>query len=126
MKKPYLIGGIVIIIAMVTAMHSLQSSLTSYVSIREAKSGGRQVQVAGLLVKGTPRYDSQTRNLVFTLREDGGDEMVVAYGGVRPANFETATKIVAIGKFDARKQVFMTRELLVKCPTKYEGRVKGR
>jgi cytochrome c-type biogenesis protein CcmE len=111
---------------MVMAMHSLQSSLTSYVSIREAKSGSRQVQVAGLLAKGTPRYDSQTHNLVFTLRENGGDEMVVAYDGVRPANFETATKIVAIGKFDARKQMFMTKELLVKCPTKYEGRIKGR
>jgi cytochrome c-type biogenesis protein CcmE len=126
MKKSYIIGGIIILIAMTVAMYSLKSSLASYVSVREAKSGNRRVQVAGILVKGTPRYDSQTHQLIFTLREDSGDEMVVAYDGARPANFDNTTKIVAIGKFDINKQAFMTKELLVKCPTKYEGRVKGK
>lgn len=126
MKKSYIIGGMVIFIGMVMAMYSLKSSLTSYVSVREAKSGNRRVQVAGILVKDTPRYDSQTHHLVFTLREDGGDEMVVEYDGARPANFESATKVVAIGKYDIKKQAFMSKELLVKCPTKYEGRVKGK
>ena len=125
MKKSYLIGGIVIFIAMVTAMYSLKSSLTSYVSVREAKSGHRRVQVAGMFVKGTPRYDSQTHHLIFTLREDGGEEMVVEYDGAKPANLENATKVVAIGKFNIEKQAFIAGELLVKCPTKYEGRVKG-
>ena len=126
MKKTYIIGGIIIFIAMVMAMYSLKSSLASYVTVREAKSGQRRVQVAGILVKGTPRYDSQTHHLIFTLREDGGDEMVIDYDGARPANFGNTTKIVAIGKFDIQKHAFMTKELLVKCPTKYEGRVKGK
>jgi cytochrome c-type biogenesis protein CcmE len=108
------------------AMHSFQSTLTAYVTVMEAKASKRPVQVAGLAVKGTERYDLKNNNLVFTLREDGGDEMVVEYDGPRPGNFDEVTKVVAIGKYAQEKRVFEARELLVKCPTKYEGRVQGK
>jgi cytochrome c-type biogenesis protein CcmE len=126
MKKSHFIGSVVIFIAMIGAMYSLQSSLTSYVSIREAKTGNRRVQVAGALVKGSPRYDPKSHNLIFALRENTGDELLVEYGGAKPANFDSATKIVAIGKYDTNKEAFMTKELLVKCPTKYEGQINER
>ncbi len=126
MKKSYIIGGIIIAAAMVMAMYSFKSTLTSYVTVSEAKASKRPVQVAGLAVKGTERYDLESNNLIFTLREDTGDEMVVEYGGPRPANFDDVTKIVVIGKYEPEKQAFAARELLVKCPTKYEGRVKGK
>jgi cytochrome c-type biogenesis protein CcmE len=125
MKKSYIIGGIVIVLALVMAMFSFQSSLTPYVTIKEAKANKRPVQVAGVVAKGTKRYDLESNNLIFTLREDGGDEMVVEYDGPRPANFDDVTKMVVIGKFEPEKQAFAATELLVKCPTKYEGRVKG-
>jgi cytochrome c-type biogenesis protein CcmE len=125
MKKSHIIGAIVIILAMVMAMYSFKSTLTAYVTVREAKASKRPVQVAGIAVRGTERYDLKSNNLVFTLREDGGDEMVVEYDGPRPANFDNVTKVVAIGKYQPKKHVFQARELLVKCPTKYEGRVKG-
>ena len=51
--------------------------------------------------------------------------MHVEYDGPRPGNFDNVTKVVAIGKYEPKEQVFIARELLVKCPTKYEGRVKG-
>jgi len=124
-NKSYIIGGLVIIIALAMAMYSFRSSLTNYVSIREAKAGGNTVQVAGILVKDTARYDSQNHHLIFNLREDGGDEMVVEYGGPRPTDLEGTSKIVAIGKFNLEKQTFLAKELLLKCPTKYESRVKG-
>jgi cytochrome c-type biogenesis protein CcmE len=81
--------------------------------------------VAGIVVKGTDRYDLEKNNLIFVLREDGGDEMQVEYDGPRPGNFDNVNKVVAIGKYEPKEQVFMARELLVKCPTKYEGQVKG-
>lgn len=124
--KSHIIGGVVIVVAMVIAMYSFQSSLTNYVNIQEAKTGNRPVQVAGILVKNTAVYDSQTHNLVFTLHEDGGDEMTVKYGGPKPADLEGTTKIVVIGKYDLDKEFFAAKELLLKCPTKYEGRVKGK
>ena len=126
MKKSYIIGGIIIVAAIVMAMYSFQSTLTAYVTVKEAKASKRPVQVAGIAVKGTERYDLKTNNLVFTLREDGGDEMVVEYDGPRPGNFDDVTKVVAIGKYAQEKRAFEARELLVKCPTKYEGRVQGK
>lgn len=125
MKKSYIIGAVVIALAMTMAMYSFKSTLTAYVTVREAKASKRPVQVAGIAVRGTERYDLKSNNLVFTLREDGGDEMVVEYDGPRPGNFDEVTKVVAIGKYKPNRQVFEARELLVKCPTKYEGRVRG-
>ncbi|MBW1740396.1 MAG: cytochrome c maturation protein CcmE [Deltaproteobacteria bacterium] len=126
MKKSYIIGAIIIVLAMVMAMYSFKSTLTSYVSVSEAKVSKCPVQVAGIVVKGSKRYDLKSNSLFFTLREDSGDEMVVQYDGPRPANLDDVTKIVAIGQYEPKKQVFAARELLVKCPTKYEGRVKGK
>ena len=125
MKRSYVIGGVVIILALTLAMYSFKSTLTSYVTVREAKASKQSVQVAGIVVKGTDRYDLKSKNLLFTLREDGGDEMKVEYDGPRPGSFDNVTKVVAIGKYEPQKQTFLAKELLVKCPTKYEGRVKG-
>ncbi|OEU51969.1 MAG: hypothetical protein BA861_07845 [Desulfobacterales bacterium S3730MH5] len=125
MKTSYVIGGVIVVLAMAMAMYSFKSTLTAYVTVGEAKASKRPVQVAGILVKGTQRYDLQNNNLVFTLREDGGDEMIIQYDGPRPGNFDDVTKIVATGKYEPKRQVFAATELLVKCPTKYEGRVKG-
>jgi cytochrome c-type biogenesis protein CcmE len=124
-KRSYIIGAVVIALAMVMAMYSFKSTLTSYVRVSEAKVSKRPVQVAGLVVKGSKRYELESNSLIFTLREDGGDEMVVQYGGSKPANFDDVTKIVAIGKYEPKRQVFSAKELLVKCPTKYEARVRG-
>lgn len=125
MKKSYVIGGVVIVLAMAMAMYSFKSTLTSYVSVSEAKASKRPVQVAGIVVEGTDRYDLKNNNLLFTLREDGGDEIKVEYDGPRPGSFDNVNKVVAIGKYEPEKKVFLARELLVKCPTKYEGRIKG-
>ena len=124
-KRSYIIGAIIIVLAMIMAMYSFKSTLTTYVSVSEAKVSPRPVQVAGIVVRGSKHYDLQNNRLIFTLREDRGDEMVVEYNGHKPANFDDVTKIVAIGKYNTERQVFMGRELLVKCPTKYEQRVKG-
>lgn len=124
-KKAYIIGAVIVVLALIMAMYSFKSTLTAYVSVSEAKVSPRAVQVAGIVVKGSKHYDIQSNRLMFTLREDSGDEMVVEYDGRKPANFDDVTKIVSIGKYDARRQAFVAKELLVKCPTKYEQRVKG-
>ena len=124
-KKAHIIGGIFILFAVGLALNAFQSALTPYVTVAEAKAHGRSVQVAGMIVKGSDRYDLDTNKLVFTLREDGGAKMIVIYDGAKPANFDDATKTVAIGHYKKDEAAFEAKELLVKCPTKYEGRVKG-
>lgn len=112
-------------LAMIMAMYSFRSTLTTYVSVSEARVSLHPVQVAGIVVRESKRYDLRNNRLVFTLREDSGDEIPVEYDGHKPANFDDVTKIVVTGKYNKGKQIFVARELLVKCPTKYEQRVKG-
>jgi cytochrome c-type biogenesis protein CcmE len=123
MKLSYILGAIVIIAALIFAMFSFTSSLTSYVTISEAKETGQNVQVAGVLGEQSINYDVSRNLLIFTLMEPQGDEMIVHYAKSKPANFENADKIVAIGRYDKSQQVFVANELLVKCPSKYEGRI---
>jgi cytochrome c-type biogenesis protein CcmE len=124
-KKPYIIGAVIVALALTMAMYSFKSTLTAYVSVSEAKVSPRTVQVAGFVVKGSKHYDPQGHRLLFTLQEDSGERMDVEYDGRKPANFDDVTKVVSVGKYDANSGVFVATELLVKCPTKYEGRVKG-
>ncbi|MGH9361973.1 MAG: cytochrome c maturation protein CcmE, partial [Thermoanaerobaculia bacterium] len=39
----------------------------------------------------------------------------------KPANFEDAISIVAIGRYDQAGGEFAADQLLVKCPSKYQG-----
>jgi len=123
MKTSHIIGAIIIIGAVVLALFSFQSSLTNYVTVAEAKSTGANVQVAGLVLHNSIRYDTASNLLIFTLKEPQGAEMIVEYAKSKPANFENAEKVVAIGKFDRDNDVFTANELLVKCPSKYEERI---
>ena len=104
------------------AFASFRRSLTPYVSFAEAQRGTRSVQVAGALEKGTSSYDESASALRFHLVEpDSGARLAVRYDGVRPANFEDAISIVAIGRWDGAAREFTAGKLLVKCPSKYQG-----
>ena len=55
----------------------------------------------------------------FKLADAKGEEFHVVYKGVKPSNFEQATEVVAIGRFN--NGIFEAEQLLVKCPSKYEA-----
>lgn len=46
--------------------------------------------------------------------------MKVVYTRPKPANFEQAVSLVAIGRHDMTKGVFLADDMLVKCPSKYQ------
>jgi len=125
LKKSYFIGGIIIVAALILALFSFKSSLTNYVTINDAKASQHHVQVAGVLKQESIRYNEENNALIFTIKEPTGDELIVQYSKTKPANFENADKIVAIGKYDKTQQVFFADEILVKCPSKYEGRIES-
>ena len=101
---------------------SFRQNLTPYVSYPEAMRAGRTVQVAGALAQGSSNYDDAAAALLFTLRDpESSQTMRVRYLGVKPANFEDAISIVAIGRYDATAAEFQAGKLLVKCPSKYQG-----
>jgi len=120
MKKAYWIGAVVVIAFLALGLSTFTKSMTPYVSFDEAKSSRRTVQVMGALEKGTSRYDIEAKTLHFTLVDpQTKNALPVAYRDVKPANFEDAVSIVAIGRY--QDGTFQAEKLLVKCPSKYQG-----
>jgi cytochrome c-type biogenesis protein CcmE len=115
----YSIGGILIVAFLSYGATSFKSNLTPYVSFEEAQKSTRKVQVAGGLVPDSTSYVEKDELLKFGIVEEGGETMTVLYKGIKPGNFEEATQIVAIGTYSGG--AFHADQLLVKCPSKYQG-----
>jgi cytochrome c-type biogenesis protein CcmE len=118
----YLAGGALIVAFIFFSVMSFSDTLTPYVTFEQARSMGRTVQVAGGLVKGSSSYQDAEGALYFTLEEpETKATLRVRYHGLRPANFEDAISIVAIGRYDDDAVEMRADKLLVKCPSKYQG-----
>jgi cytochrome c-type biogenesis protein CcmE len=115
----YAIGGVLVVAFLAYGATSFKSNLTPYVSFEEAMQRPSKVQVAGSLVPQSTHYSEEVERLVFGIEDDDGRTMKVLYDGVKPGNFEEATQIVAIGNY--RDDAFHADQLLVKCPSKYQG-----
>lgn len=115
----YAVGGVLIVAFLAFGATSFKSNLTPYVSFDEAQRVAGKVQVAGALVADSTRYLEDTELLSFGLADESGRTMPVVYSGVKPGNFEEATQIVAIGSW--QQDAFHADQLLVKCPSKYQG-----
>ena len=118
-KLWYLIGGALVVAFLAYGATSFKNNLTPYVSFDEAMKTASRVQVAGALVEDSSDYIDVDQELHFVIYDEQGVEMAVRYSGVKPANFEEATQIVAVGSW--RDEVFNAEQLLVKCPSKYQG-----
>lgn len=118
--KPLHLAGLgIILIAIVYGGFGFKDAFRSYTtSVAEASQTKQHVQLAGFL-GSTGEYDADG-NWTFLLQDERGDQVKVVSGDPRPANFEQAISIVAIGRYDPAQQAFMADELLVKCPSKYQ------
>jgi len=115
----YAVGGVLIVAFLAFGATSFKSNLTRYVSIEEAMRRPAKVQVKGSLVPHSTEYVEASQVLRFGLTDDRGNTMPVLYAGTKPGNFEEATEIVAVGSY--REGAFHADQLLVKCPSKYQG-----
>jgi cytochrome c-type biogenesis protein CcmE len=113
------VGGVLVVAFLAYGTTSFKSNLTPYVSFEEASRSERKVQVAGGLVENSTEYIDESEELRFTMVEEDGDTMTVLYKGIKPGNFEEAIQIVAVGSYG--DGVFHAEQLLVKCPSKYQG-----
>ena len=122
-KKGYYFLGVVLLLAFAGfSASAFKETLTPYVPYETARKGDRMVQVAGALAKDSSSYVAAEESLYFPLQDpDTRETLRVRYKGLKPANFEDAISIVAIGRFDAATSNFEADKLLVKCPSKYQG-----
>lgn len=119
MKAKYVIGVAVILGAAIFGATAFQGSMTPYVDFAQAKESGDRCQIMGDLIQEKTSYETSSQTLLFTLVDEEGEPIEVAYKGIMPGNFEQATSVVAKGHYDGKR--FNADELLVKCPSKYQG-----
>lgn len=120
MNLKVLIGIFIIAVFIVFGALSFRKNLTPYVSFEQAKKSEGVVQVIGKLVLNETEYDLKKNLLYFTLKSQKGEKLSVVFDGPKPANFENATDIVVIGKYEFDR--FVAQQVLVKCPSKYQGK----
>lgn len=122
-KPLHIIGVAMIVMAIVLGYTGLQSAFRPYTtSIQEAIESRRSVQLAGFL-GSTGAYDAGG-NFTFDLQDARGQLVKVVYAKPKPANFEQAVSIVAIGHYDSAQGVFIADDMLVKCPSKYQEQME--
>lgn len=84
--------------------------------------GDRKVRINGAIVKDSLNFDPKTLKLVFKLKDTKGPELInVVYRGAPPDLIEEdGVTLVAEGSYDKKQNIFVSKRLLVKCPSKYE------
>lgn len=125
MKAKYVIGGIVIVLFLVWGSSAFLKTTIQYVSIEQASTATHTVQVMGKIDFDKVVYNTQQSRLEFAVYDAEAPDkttaksMNVVYYGVVPGNFDQATSVVLKGKADG--EVFVANQMLVKCPSKYQG-----
>ncbi len=120
-KRSKTITGILIIIVFLAiGFMSFMYSKIEYVNFSEAKNRLRTVEVKGQWVKGKESgFDAATNTFSFYMVDDFNQEMKVVLDGAKPNNFDVAEAVVAKGKM--KDGYFHARDVLTKCPSKYEA-----
>lgn len=125
MNAKYIIGGIIIVLFVVWGGYSFMQTTIQYVSIEQARTSERIVQVMGKIDFDLVEFNAGKKRLEFAIydaeasNEATAERMPVFYYGVVPGNFEQATSVVLKGK--SSDGVFEAEQMLVKCPSKYQG-----
>jgi cytochrome c-type biogenesis protein CcmE len=123
MKIKYIIGGVVIVVFVVIALLSFNSSKVDYSNFGDAKKSGKRVQIFGERLKEpAPVYDKQTNRLKFFMKDKEQTTAAIIFPGPQPNNFDIAPNLVIKGSYSGNE--FHASEILTKCPSKYEGSVE--
>lgn len=116
------ITGIVATLAMGGVLAAFIRNASPYVTVAEAKQTRADgVHLAGDLIKNSVQADPRSGQIRFQIKDDHGQVANVLYIGSTPGNLTEATKVVAVGGMD-NKDVFVSHQLLIKCPSKYESK----
>jgi cytochrome c-type biogenesis protein CcmE len=115
------ITGVVATLAMGGVLAAFIKNASPYVTVAEAKqSHADGVHLAGDLVKNSIVTDPKSGEIKFKIKDQDGQLADVVYVGSTPGNLSEATKVVAVGGMDPNN-VFVSHQLLIKCPSKYES-----
>jgi cytochrome c-type biogenesis protein CcmE len=124
MKKAHIIG-IVVIAVLIGVIISTISESSTYADFTTAvESEGDTYHVVGKLNLEKPFiYNPEVNaNLFgFFMVDNKGREMKVLYNDTKPQDFEKSEQVVVIGKVVGDEFHVAKGDLLMKCPSKYNG-----
>lgn len=146
-------GVVIVAAIIFLMVSSLQANVQYFLTVDEViekeQTGdlaGRNIRVSGAVLGDSIEYDGETLNLSFTIvhvpadnqlvEEEGGlagalhnavmdpnrTQLRVVYNGPMPDLLQNEAQAILTGELLANG-VFEADELLLKCPTKYEGAV---
>jgi len=146
-------GIVIVAAIIYLMVSSLQANIQYFLTVDEAiekqlagELTGRNIRLAGAVLGESIQHDMETLELSFSIvhvpgdielvDEEGGlaaalhnavmdptrSQLKVVYYGARPDLLQNEAQAILTGEFIA-EGVFEADELLLKCPTKYEGSV---
>ncbi len=121
-KYTYIIAIVLIVLSGALAYDAFSSYISPYLTVSQvvrnsATHLNEDIQVLGTVANGSVTY--QNASMVFNLVDE--ESMIkVNYAGSPPQNFREDTQVVVIGKLISPDTVEAS-QMLVKCPSKYEG-----
>jgi len=121
MKNKYIFGGFIIVVFLGIMIYLFtQSNIQYQDDFSNVKNINKTVKATGIWVKEKSyKVDKEHKTFSFYMMDDKGNEMKVVYKGTIPNNFESATSVVVTGKYV--DGYFHARDILTKCPSKYEN-----
>lgn len=121
MNKRNLIGLLIILVFLVVGFFAFKDSKIEYTNFDAAGQSHKICQVKGTWIKDKEsRFDPVSNQFSFYMKDENNTVMKVVLDGSKPNNFEMAENIVAKGK--VTDGYFHAKEVLTKCPSKYEGK----
>ena len=124
MKKIHIIGIVLIAVALGVIVSTISNSSTYAAFSTAIEHEGKSYHVVGKLnlEKDFIYNPEQNANIFgFYLIDTEGKEMKVLYNDSKPQDFEKSEQIVVIGKVVGSEFHVGKGDLLMKCPSKYNG-----
>ena len=125
MKKKYIIGGAIVLAALIYLLVIIIGDATSYyLSVSEFydridEFEDSNLRIAGTIAENSIEWKAETLELGFTMIE-GNKTLPVIYNGNQPNGFKAGSNLLAEGKYST-DGVFHASQLIMKCSSKYEA-----
>ncbi|MFN4032382.1 MAG: cytochrome c maturation protein CcmE [Fimbriimonadales bacterium] len=118
MKLSSTVALVLVFAGIAFTVRAFVTNTSPYVKVNQLETRGEHVHLPLKPLHDTVQFDIKTMTLTFEGEDETGHVRVV-YPKGKPNNFEAATQVVAIGSY--KDGVFYAEEMLVKCPSKYQG-----
>jgi len=130
MKPKYLLGGALLLMAVVVVIaQGLAGGAQYFLTVSQLRAKGpefqnQSVRISGAIIGDSIQFDAQTLHLEFEIVDSAEQigaqrPLRIVYEGPKPELLQPHAQAIVEGRLGA-DGVFQADTLLLKCPTRYE------